>query len=428
MFNLFSLCESIDLYLFKIGLRNLSKLAQNTLLITVAAYLIYPLRFREKFLYYRPMIVTVLISLLFLIPSGILSSRYTPGKGLTKLIGFGRNTQKPFLPEIYQLKPAMSSKYGYDGQYYAQLSIDPFLKQDKTKEALDLPQYRARRIGLPFLAYFLGMGKPWQILNIYSVLNFVFWILLFIFVIRYAGVKDFRSLFLAMAMLWSTGTLVSLERALTDFPAVVTAVAAVLVSGRSWIIAGLLFSYSGLIKETSALSFPVLIEPGKTNRKRLILSLLVCIIPLLAWYAYIYLRLGSSSGMGSGNFSLPFYGFIMKVSSAVTYLSTGREGILGIQLLFELLCPFSLLVQALYLAFSRRYESAEWRLGAGFAFLFAFLGSGVWEEQNAYARVLLPLTFSYNLLIYRYEKKTRFALFFISGNVGMFWLAYMFFI
>jgi len=86
------------------------------------------------------------------------------------------------------------------------------------------------------------------------------------------------------------------------------------------------------------------------------------------------------------------------------------------------LAPLSLCGQAAYLFFRPRFDDATWRMGIGFGLLLLLLGGSVWIEQFGYCRVLLPLTFSFNLLVHKYESGARLAAWYLGGNVGMFWM------
>ena len=90
-------------------------------------------------------------------------------------------------------------------------------------------------------------------------------------------------------------------------------------------------------------------------------------------------------------------------------------------LAFELLGPLSLVIQAVYLIAKPRFDDEAWRLGIGFALLLCLLGSSPWVAQNGYCRILLPLTFSFNFLLHKHEPRTRFAAWYVAGNVGMDW-------
>lgn len=87
--------------------------------------------------------------------------------------------------------------------------------------------------------------------------------------------------------------------------------------------------------------------------------------------------------------------------------------------LVELLAPASLALQALYLVLRPRPSDPAWGLGAGFVVLLLCLGPMVWAEQIAYCRVLLPLTFAFNLVLHAQLRGRAFWAWFVAGNIGM---------
>jgi hypothetical protein len=54
----------------------------------------------------------------------------------------------------------VSSKFGYDGQFYAQLATDPLIRNPETLTAFDNFGYRARRPLFAMTAYVAGGGEP----------------------------------------------------------------------------------------------------------------------------------------------------------------------------------------------------------------------------------------------------------------------------
>jgi hypothetical protein len=87
--------------------------------------------------------------------------------------------------------------------------------------------------------------------------------------------------------------------------------------------------------------------------------------------------------------------------------------------LLELFGPLSLAAQASYLFLKPKTTDPTWAFGIGFAVLLIFLGDSVWAEQIAYCRVLLPLTFAFNLLLHATERGARFWGWFTVGNIGL---------
>ena len=232
--------------------------------------------------------------MLMAVPLKLLVDSYVPGHGFLSLVHFGERFSSTRLPEIKELVPPTRSPSGYDGQFYAQLALHPSLRSEAIAKALDNPAYRARRIGLPALAMGLGLGRTAWVLNIYSVLNFVFWLLLLGLLLRFIGLRQRRDALLFIALLWSNGSLISCARALTDLPAAVLGVAATLMPA-AWLIPICLLSAGSLIKETSVLSFAVLtgLNDESKRGRRGILSGVLLLAPLLLWLVYVQVIMGS---------------------------------------------------------------------------------------------------------------------------------------
>ena len=146
---------------------------------------------------------------------------YSPAYGLTPLIRIGSEFNRRGLA-VYQATPKYIDPYpphrwGFDGQHYAQIALDPLLRDPQIKTAIDNPPYRARRILLPWLAWLGGLGRPFWILNVYAALNFVFWLGFAVMMAvifrphRWAGLAGFS------AMLLTCGVLESMWASLADF-------------------------------------------------------------------------------------------------------------------------------------------------------------------------------------------------------------------
>jgi hypothetical protein len=365
---------------------------------------------------------------LSIMPILILVTGYDSRNGFLRLIYFGQNFQDNRIQEIREIDPPNLSPSGYDGQFYAQIAVDPSLRHEGLKNATygELA-YRARRIGLPFLAFCLGMGQPFPILQAYALLNFLFWILLLITLDRYQKLNTSRGILLAISIMWSTGTLTSLARSVPDLPAVAFSTWALVLQSHP--AANLFIGIAALFKETAILSFPRVAwpegkDPNHAIRKYLV-SALIVFGPIMAWSIYIYFHLPTETMAGTGNFSFPFFGLFNKMQGSVKQLLDGfshREWLYLPYFLFELVCPLSLLIQSVYMIIHYNTFSNAWKTGIGFVVLFCFLGSGVWGDQYAYSRVLLPLTVSFNFLIHEQEAKSSFRIWYLLGNSGMSWM------
>jgi hypothetical protein len=369
--------------------------------------------------------VIVVLAVLVALPAQILFEHFSRESGFLRLIDFGHQFRKTALPEVRELASASPSRSGYDGQFYAQLALRPALADPALEHALDNPRYRARRIGLPLLAHSLGLGQPGWVLQIYALLNACFWVAMLAALLRFTGCQRLPDLLLAFALLGSSGTLISVTKALTDFPATVLGALAI-VSNRRWAARAALLSVSALVKETSVLSFAAAqwgrSAPGADLRRSMICALIL-FLPVGLWLAYVYLRLDTGFVTGHRNFALPLVGVAHKLWSGWQRLASASADatIFGYAfLLFEILCPMSLLVQAIYLAVKPNPASEAWKFGIGFAILLCFLSDLAWVGQAAYMRILLPLTFSFNLLIHRHESGPRFAVWYLLGNCGLY--------
>jgi hypothetical protein len=77
-----------------------------------------------------------------------------------------------------------------------------------------------------------------------------------------------------------------------------------------------------------------------------------------------------------------------------------------------------LLAQFLFFLFRMRWKDPWWRLGASYALLLVFLGDAVWENYpSAAARVLLPMTVAFNILV---PRKGLWPVLLVIGNLGIF--------
>ena len=364
-------------------------------------------------------------AVLAIMPILILVSGFDSRSGFLRLIHFGQNFQGNRIQEIREIDPPNPTLWGYDGQFYAQIAVDPSLRHEGLKNATygELA-YRARRIGLPLLAFCLGLGQPFWILQAYALLNFLFWILLLVTLNRYQNLNTSRGLSLAISILWPTGTLASLARSVPDLPAVAFSTWA-LVS-RSRAASNLFIGVAALFKETAILSFPRVAWPETKGTshpiRKLFVSALIVFGPIMAWCIYIYFHLPAETTLGARNFSFPFFGLFNKLHESVTQLLNAFSHRAGMNLpflFFELICPISLLIQSVYMVIHFRSFSNAWKTGIGFVVLFCFLGASVWEGQYAYSRVLLPLTVSFNFMIHDQEAESSFWAWYILGNFGM---------
>ncbi len=81
------------------------------------------------------------------------------GKHLFGYISFGHksvDTSESSVPQKY-----ISNKFGYDGQFYYRLALDPFSNEERVQGIrFDIPPWRQQRILLPVLTWAVARGDP----------------------------------------------------------------------------------------------------------------------------------------------------------------------------------------------------------------------------------------------------------------------------
>ncbi len=335
---------------------------------------------------------------------------YQPGLGFTRLIMFGKQFQPQALRVVRDTPRAVDTEWGYDGQFYAQLAIEPLLRGDEIPVAIDNPSYRGRRILFSWVAHIAGAGRPWLVLQVYALLNGVFWVLLACLLIRWlpAGTSQLTAAW-AGCML-AEGLLSSVRLALLDGPSMLLLALGIVAveRHRPWIAAGVLGA-AGLGRETNLLGGAILLDVGKWNLRavgRLAGMALLAVTPIALWMIYLS-NLGFSEGAGirdfmpsfagSGAFAPPLAGYAGRWADIVSGLrvegwdSAARQG---------LLTHVAVTTQALVLLWRRQPQNPWWRIGVAYLGLLLVLGDAVWEGDLAAAsRIVLPMTLAFNILL-----------------------------
>lgn len=375
-----------------------------------------------------------IVCLFFLL---LVAYKYRPGMGFTELIGFGEYLKAVRMTEVLAVphyeKP---NSWGYDGQYYAFLAIDPTLKhpdfhRGEHYPTIDTPAYRARRILLPAMAYVLGWGDTSAVLNAYALLNVGFWIIFAWLLLRWLPVNTHRGLAQWAACLFCMGTLESVRLSLTDLPAVVfmAATIAFLETGRTipaatcWWRASVVprlpaaIAHRGsaikyfaavaalvlgvLTRETNILSAVVFPKKARPIWKAALVSAGVSAIALavfFVWWLYVRSIFEPFPGV-AGNLTLPFVGMWG------SFVEAGRmmfvEGNFSSRYVFRIVAMLGLLGQCAYLVYNPKLDNRWWRIGIVYAVLFVCLGPSVWGGYWAITRTILPMTIAFNLLLDR---------------------------
>lgn len=107
---------------------------------------------------YQNSIFLILISLMVLLLVIIYMYSYKFDGNITGFFRIGSEFPKsPYLDTTKAL--IFSGEAGADGQQFLTIAFDPFLRNPDTIRALDVPDFRYRRILYPLLGYILGLGK-----------------------------------------------------------------------------------------------------------------------------------------------------------------------------------------------------------------------------------------------------------------------------
>ena len=359
---------------------------------------------------------TVAIGLALLLLASI-ARLYQPTYGFTAMIRFaapGANELSVLqkLPH-YRHHPSLS----YDGQFYAQLALDPLLRDPAIDRALDQPAYRARRILFSWTAWALGLGRPAWILYAYALQNVLFWLALAALMTRWLPPTTPRGLALWTACLFSHGLLTSVHMALLDGPSMFLIALAILASERGRLFtAAAIVGVAGLGRETNLLASLGLPKPtGRWRWPELVAALALATLPLLLWQDYLHSIYRSTSASGHPQLTMPMIVYLEVLRDTTRAVLRGG----GMLLAFKLGVVVCLGVQAAYLIHRRHYDSPWWRIAVPYAILMLMVHGVVWEGYpGAVTRVTLPLAFGFNVLLAR-EPGRQFWPWFALGNLHL---------
>lgn len=327
-------------------------------------------------------------------------AKFDANAGFAPLLRLGGQWESRQHPALRQLQfPTLPESAGYDGQFYAQLALDPTLRDPALARALDSPAYRARRIALPALAHLLGVGRPALILQIYAVLNVACWFALGWLLLRPWPPVSAANFARWFGCMFSLGVLDSVRQSLVDLPALLCLVLAVqaharsLPRGAAWLALGHLTKETNLLGSAALYAWRDRHEPMSRSWSWLALSCL----PLALWLLYVGSRFeGEAAQTGLGNFTWPLLGAVGQWLRSAGEFSGGN---FDSRHLFSLLAIPGLFLQFGVLCRHRAPGEAWWRIGVAYGVLLLFLGEWVWSGYWAACRAVLPLTIAFNLLL-----------------------------
>jgi hypothetical protein len=335
---------------------------------------------------------------------------YHPPFGFTAFIEFPASTHTDEIA-IVQQTPHYdhTDSAGYDGQYYAQFAVEPLMRNAAIDHAMDSAPFRAHRILLSWTAYWLGLGRPFWILQVYSVQNVAAWLLLAWLLCRWMPPTSGRAFVLWSGCLLTQGMLTSVRYALTDGPSVLLLALGAVAAERDrpfW--TGLAIGISGLARETNLLAVAVLGRfLRRTTRSWLVVGAggILAMLPFALWLDYLRSVYRSLAFAGGDHIVRPLVGINYKLAATWREWHQADQRMLAVLTVMSL---FALLVQSGYVLW-KLIESrgrAPWALiAAPFIGLAIVMHPVVWAGYpGAFARVLLPISVGANVLLAQQDR------------------------
>lgn len=359
-----------------------------------------------------------------------LAQYYSSEFGFTYFLRVGEFAlaEKPWSQDLETNIYVHERTWGYDGQYYAQLALDPLMQNGDLDESVDNLPYRARRILLPALAHVIGFGRPTGVLNIFAFLNIVSWAALALLLLRWFPPTSINHTVRWLGVMFSTGMCSSVSMALVDGPCLLfLALALRWIEERRPKLAAFSLALGGLVKETTLLGIGLLAPVNWrifSHWPRAILAGIVTILPLGIWVIFIFHRFSdqTNQGAGAGNFSLPLVAMGQKLQELTVELASG--GLPWATWGISMACLMSVFVQAVFVITRWRWTQPAWRLTVSFALLAFVIGPGNWNGYPGGAsRSLLPLLLGFNLLV---PRGRRWIPILILGNCSAFFSPLLF--
>jgi hypothetical protein len=325
---------------------------------------------------------------------------YHPGAGFTAFIEFPASTHGDELPIVRETPHYDHPESGgYDGQFYAQIALAPLLRDPAIDRALDNPPYRARRILFSWTAYALGLGRPWWVLQAYSLQNVAAWLLAGWLLFRMMSPMNARTFALWCGCLLSHGFLSSVRYALPDAPSTVLLAAGLAVGGplRSAFLVGL----AALGRETAILGMAQAATLLSARRWRAAAAAIVIgLAPLALWIDYLRSVYRGRALAGGDHITSLGAGLLWKIGRIDSEVA--MTGVHYSTIAASLaLAGFAVQAGVIVVELARSRGMNRWALtGAAFVALALVTHQDVYAgTPGAFTRVFLPVTFAANVLL-----------------------------
>ncbi len=221
------------------------------------------------------------------------------------------------------------TEFGYDGQFYYRLSLNPFTnKRTEYGITIDAPPYRHQRILYPLVVWLLSCAGnyllvPWMMILVNLVTVFV---IIFLSIMYSKAENQTSPEWLILSLL--PGFLLSLSRNTYENLASVFILGAFLFYKKEEIFLFIIFCILSAFTKETTIFIPVLgVIAYFLNKKKIHLIFFAPIILFLFWQLFLYFNWKSLSfSLGSGNFGVPFSGiksYLLSIPSLNLYNKIG---------------------------------------------------------------------------------------------------------
>lgn len=280
-------------------------------------------------------------------------------------------------------------RYGYDGQFYAALATDPFLRSPDAVKALDAPAYRASRILLPMIAWCATLGNPRAAVVAYQVLSWTLSVLAVVVVSLWLR-QEGRSPWWGLLLVFTAGLVTAIFRSTHDGAAVLLIVATLWLAGRhrhGWALGAA--SAAILCRETGYAA-PLAVAVHELVERRYRRALQYVLVPLvlqLAWQAYLQATWHPNFGLPA-SVAFPVVALVGKVAAVL-----GARPILLSQEFWGTLAACLTVLSGLVVGFGKRRFEPERLVLIAFAFLAVFLAPRAYADVYGFSRHLIAAPF-----------------------------------
>jgi hypothetical protein len=348
----------------------------------------------------------------------LVGMHFHPEFGFTSLIRFGEKYENKRSDALNDLPHYVIQKNGgYDGQFYAEMVLDPLLKNPELKNTIDYPSYRARRILLPFIAWAFGMGNPLWSLQIFSLINVVCWFALAALLLHWMPPTSWYNFAKWTACLFSVGVVESLRQSLTDLPSLVFVIISIRLLEQQKIKSALgILAIGTLARELTILGMVNVWNEKKFSKEavaRFCFYLGIVILPFILWLIYVSTKLGFSARV-EHHFDIPFVAMIDGLRVAIGSIG---QGVIDKRYFPLPLIVLSIFIRSMVIISCKEINNPWWRIGIVYIVMFFTFGDAMWQAWWGLSRVLLPLTIAFNVLL---KPDKNFWVLFAVGNFPTF--------